>query len=350
MQAEKLQKKLASEGVAAEMISTNPAPPPALRFLQRVPVIRTILREIQYLASLSRIIRHPGVVHHFSASYLYFFMHSAPLLLLGKWTPSRVVLNYRGGKAADFLQSWSWAALPLLRRASRIVVPSEFLQRVFQDSGITATLLPNLADTDLFPFLKRQRFSPRLFVSRSLEPIYDVECVLRAFQIVQGKIPQAVLGIAGDGPEAPRLRTLAREWGLRNVSFYGAVPHEELPALCRQHDIYINASRVDNFPGALVEAACAGLPIVTTRAGGIPEMIRHRENGLLCDIGDAGSLANGVFEILDRQDFARQLAQTAHSWAQQFSWTNVFPQLMQCYGFGVERASPALESGQVLVH
>lgn len=350
VQAEKLKKRLVDEGFAAEVVSTNPALPRPLRNLEQIPAVRTVLREAQYLISLLRIVRSPGVVHHFSASYLFFFLHSAPLLLLGRWTPSKIVLNYRGGQAADFLRGWSWAVLPLLRRADRIVVPSEFLQRVFQDFGLASTLLPNLADTELFPFVERERFSARLFVSRSLEPMYGVECVLRAFQTLQRKIPHAVLGIAGEGSEANRLRSLVREWGLRGVSFYGAVPHGDLPSLYRQHDIYVNASRVDNFPGALVEAACSGLPIVTTRTGGIPEMIRHRENGLLCDLGDADALANGVLEILQHQDAGRQLARAARSWAEQFSWRNVFPQLMQCYGLGTEDRVPALGSDQILVH
>lgn len=350
VQAEKLKKGLASEGIAAEIIPTNPALPWPLKRLEEIPVVRTILQEIQYLISLVRIIRDPGVVHHFSASYLFFFLHSAPLLMLGKWFRAKIVLNYRGGKAEDFLRSWSWAALPLLRRADEIVVPSAFLQRVFRDGGLTSTLLPNLADTELFPFVKRVQISPRLFVSRNLEPMYDLECVLRAFQLVQAKVPQAVLGIAGEGSESGRLRDLVEKRGLRGVTFYGAVRHEELPALYRKHDIYVNASRVDNFPGALVEAACAGLPIVTTRAGGIPEMIHHRENGLLCDVGNADGLANCVCEILEGQELARKLAGNARAWAEQFAWTNIFPGLMHCYGLGIEHDFSSLGSSEILVH
>jgi glycosyltransferase involved in cell wall biosynthesis len=159
-----------------------------------------------------------------------------------------------------------------------------------------------------------------------------------------------MLGIAGEGSEANRLRGLAQMWGLRGVTFYGAVPHEKLSSLYRQHDIYVNASRVDNFPGALVEAACAGLPIVTTRAGGIPDMICHEANGLLCDVGDADALANFVLDLLQRPDLGRQLARAARSWAEKFSWGRVFPQLLQCYGLGDESGAVALAAGQILVH
>jgi glycosyltransferase involved in cell wall biosynthesis len=67
-------------------------------------------------------------------------------------------------------------------------------------------------------------------------------------------------------------------------------------------------------------------------------MIRHRENGLLCDPGDADGLANSVLELLEREDFARRLAHNARVWAEQLSWNNVFPRLLSCYGLAPEHA------------
>jgi glycosyltransferase involved in cell wall biosynthesis len=294
------------------------------------------------------VLHNPGVVHHFSASYLFFFLHSVPLLLLGKRSPVKVVLNYRGGKANEFLQRWSWVVIPLMRTADEVVVPSQYLQRVFQDYGLRSSLLPNIADTELFPFKERTHFFPRLFVSRHLEPMYDIECVLRAFRKVQERVPQATLGIAGNGSEEARLERLVRKLHLRGVTFYGAVPYAELPSLYSQYDIYVNGSRVDNFPGALVEAACAGLPIVTTRAGGISEMIRHGETGLLVEVGDSNALGDGVLKVLDEQGLSRKLARAARSWAEQFSWRSVFPQLLKCYGF--RETDCDLLAGRVLVN
>jgi glycosyltransferase involved in cell wall biosynthesis len=336
LQAEKLAQKLAGEGVAVEVLPTNPTPPMGLAFVSRIPGLRTALREVQYLWSLRAIRRGKGVVHHLSASDLFFFLHSAPLLLLAKGARSKLVLNYRGGKADGFLKSWSWVVVPLLRRAGEVAVPSAYLQRVFGRYGISCSLLPNIADTELFAFRERRELAPRLFVSRHLEPMYDTECVLRAFRRIQQAVPEATLGIAGDGVERSRLQGLVREWGLGGVTFYGAVPYAHLPALYGQHDIYINGSRVDNFPGALVEAACAGLPIVTTRAGGIPEMIEHGRNGLLADIGDDQGLAANVLQLLREPEVAHNMARAARTWAEQFSWRSILPLLLQTYGFSAE--------------
>lgn len=333
LQAERLRSRLLAEGVSLLVISTNPPPPSQLRFLHRIPVFRTLIREAQYLFALRRVLsRRVAVVHHLSASGLYFFLHSAPLLVVARIAGKRAILNYRGGRAADFLRRWGWLAVPLMRLADQVAVPSEFLQRVFAGYGITSVLLPNIAEGDLFSFRERKTFSPRLLVTRNLEPMYNVECVLRAFRIVQSQFPDAVLGIVGSGSQEARLRRMVDQWHLAGVRFYGALRNQDLPAIYAQHDIYINASSVDNFPGALVEAACSGLAIVTTRAGGIPDMLPDRERALLVPLNDHEGLGTAVMECLRNPTFAHKLAQAAHAWARQFSWANVFPRLMECYG------------------
>jgi glycosyltransferase involved in cell wall biosynthesis len=107
---------------------------------------------------------------------------------------------------------------------------------------------------------------------------------------------------------------------LEGVHFKGYVPAAELPALYVAHDIFVNASNADNFPAALVEAACSGLPIVTTAAGGIPDMIRDRENGLLIGLNDHQALAAAFIELVEEPELARRLAWSARAWVEQFSW------------------------------
>lgn len=332
LQAEKLASHLASEGLSVDVIVTNPTPPRLLGWMRQLPMVRTLLRELQYFAMLLRDLPRCDVVHHFSASGLYFFAQSAPLLILSGLLRKRIILNYRGGDAPKFLRRWRRCIVPLVHLADCIAVPSEFLQQLFREYGLEATLLPNIADTALFNWQERQQFAPRLLVTRHLDPMYNVECLLRAFRIVKARFPEARFTVAGDGSDASRLRVLVRSWNLTDVNFSGAVTHRDLPALYAAHDIYVNSSNVDNFPGALVEAACCGLPIVTTRAGGIPNMIRHRRNGVLVDLNDHESLAAGVIEIIEDAGFGRALAREARLWAERFSWRNVFPELLKCYG------------------
>lgn len=350
LQAQKLSVRLAGEGIAVETVATNPALPRPLRFVQRIPAVRTLIRAVQYLWLLIRGVQKATVVHHLSASGLYFFVNSVPALVLGRCMGRPVILNYRGGKAGAFLHGWGWIIVPLMRLAHRIVVPSVFLQKIFHSHGLAASLLPNLADTDSFHYEQRSQFQPRCLVTRNLEPMYDVECVLSAFRSVQDLYPDAVLGIVGSGSEEKKLRAVAAEWKLRNVTFYGALPNESLPKIYAAHDIFVNGSRIDNFPGALVEAACCGLPIVTTRAGGIPDMLRDRETGLLVEVGDAKALAAAVIEVVEKPQLGRDLTRNARRWAEQFSWPRIFPELLSCYGAPRPMtAEPVLEESKLSV-
>jgi glycosyltransferase involved in cell wall biosynthesis len=348
LQADRLVSRLREEGISVDVISTNLTPPGLLRWVEPVPGLRTLVREVQYLSLLMRKLATCDVVHHFSASGLYFFAHSAPLLVLGKLFGKRIMLNYRGGKAADFLKSWGWGAVPFMRMAAQICVPSEFLQQVFKDYGLHSTLLPNIAQIEMFPWKERGQFAPVLLVTRHLEPMYNTECLLRAFRIIQQTYPQAILSVAGDGSETARLRGMVNEWKLSGVHFLGPVAHCNLPTVYASHDIYVNSSNVDNFPGALVEAACCGLPIVTTGAGGIPRMIRNRDSGIVVDLNDEKALAAGVIEIVENSEFARGLAAKARMWAEQFSWKNVLPKLLTSYGSPVTSVEPPLPEAGVL--
>jgi glycosyltransferase involved in cell wall biosynthesis len=349
LQAETLVSRLKEEGISVQLIPVNPEPPGILSWAGHIPGLRTVIRELQFLSVIIRIVPEYEVVHHFSASGLYFFAYSAPLLLVCPWLNKRIILNYRGGNAAKFLKHWGFCAAPLMRRATSICVPSEFLQEVFDEFGLSSTVLPNIAQTEMFPWKKRESFAPSLLVTRHLDPMYNTECLLRAFRIIKARFPEAVLSVAGDGSETMRLRDLVSQWQLDGVKFLGPIAHDELPALYASHDIYVNSSNVDNFPGALVEAACCGLPIVTTGAGGIPSMIKHRENGIVVELNDDRALAAGVGEIVERPEFGQSLARQARKWAEQFSWKEVLPRLLACYGSAATNIETSVPEAEALI-
>ena len=330
VQAQKLVSRLKNEGLAVEFLATNPS---SGRLIQRIPGLRTLVQLAQFKFKLLGAVIRNGVVHHLGASGLFFFVRSAPVLIWGKLLRRRVILNYRGGKADEFLKSWGWLAVPIMRLADHLLVPSAFLQRVFSGYGLKAEILPNIADLEHFSFRVRTSFRPRLLVTRQLEPMYNLPCVLRAFRRIRETEPEAVLGIAGSGSEEAKLRAMVEEWKLEGVTFYGAVANRELPALYDQYDFLINASNVDNFPGALVEAACAGLLIVSTEAGGIPDMVKHGETALLAKLDDDAALANEVLRMVKDQPAAREIAQRANAWVQQYAWSNVYRELTRYYGF-----------------
>jgi len=329
-----LEKMLLREGVDVRVLPTNLEPPRPLKFVCNIPGVRTMFRFGQYMASSASLISEVDVINHFVCCGLYFFVHTLPLVFLARLWKKRIILTYHSGTAGAFLSRWWYVVIPIIRLADHLTVPSAFLQRVFSAYGIKATILPNIVETDLFGYKTRDHIRPRLLCTRQLEPIYNLDCILRAFSLIQQSYPSALLGIAGGGSQESKLRELATELELRNVFFLGFIDHERLPELLSDYDIFINASSEDNFPGAVVEAACNGMPIVTTRAGGIPDMIAHTENGLLVDVGDHDALANGVFALLQNEQFALLLADRARKWAETFSWDDTFNQFTALFELG----------------
>src|ERR1044071_1201788 len=104
-------------------LSINPRLPGALRKLQSVKYLRTVVTSIAYLASLLLRVPRYDVIHIFSASYFSFVLAPTPAILISKIFRKKVLLNYHSGEAEDHLQHWP-SAVATLRLADAIVVQS----------------------------------------------------------------------------------------------------------------------------------------------------------------------------------------------------------------------------------
>lgn len=334
LQAGLLEKLLRLDGVAVTLFPTNfPIP----RALSRLPGLRTLFRSVLIWPKLASAILKADVVHLLAASWEYFFLAVCPTVLVARICGRKIVLNYRGGEAERFFRLFGWLAWPIFQLADVIVTPSEFLAGVIgRRFRRSVSIVPNILDCRRFRFRKRTAIEPKIVISRHLEKKYDIETALSAFRLVQQHYPQSSLWIAGTGPEEARLRKLVSEWGLDNVRFLGHVAQADLPPLYEQCDIFLNSSRVDNFPGALLEASGAGLVVITTDAGGIPFIYKDGETALLAPAGDWQGLAQAVLKVLQSRSLAMNLATQAAAMVQGFDWREVRKPLYRAYGFSPE--------------
>jgi glycosyltransferase involved in cell wall biosynthesis len=297
--------------IELSFVPHNPRLPGPLRYLQRVKYLRTLVTSMAYMALLLRRLRDQDVVHVFSASYWSFLLAPTPAVLLGKWYGKRVVLNYRSGEAADHLTRWRRTAIPVMQRADVIAVPSGYLVDVFAQFGLKARSVFNFVDVERIPYRDRTSLRPIFLANRNFAPHYNVSCVLRAFQLIQQHIPDARLIVAGDGQQREMLHALSRELQLQNVTFLGQVSPDRMSALYDEADIYLNAPSIDNMPNSVIEAFAAGLPVVTTNAGGIPYIVTHEHTGLLADPNDHAMIATHALGLLDNPAVAHRLTTAA---------------------------------------
>jgi len=254
-----------------------------------------------------------------------------PALLIGKLYGRKLLLNYHSGEAEDHLQRWRHSAIPTLRLADTIIVPSAYLVRVFARVGLEAQPIYNLIETDRFRFRERQPLRPVFLCNRNFEKHYGVDRVLRAFAIVQKRIPEAELTVAGDGPERFALEQLARELCLKNTQFTGRVDHHRVIELYDSADLFLNGSEIDNQPLSILEAFACGLPVVTTDAGGIPDMVTHERTALVVRRGAHEQLAASALRLLDNPALAQRMIQLGREECRKYQWEAVRDQWLNAY-------------------
>lgn len=318
----------------------NPQLPARLRWLQQIKYCRTFLTFPLYCIQLLFAIRRSDVVHVFAASYLSFVLAPTPAIHLAHWMRKRVILNYHSGHAEAHLQSWP-SAIKTIRNTDCIAVPSPFLVRVFKKFGLSAVCVPNAVDLSAFRYRVRSTIRPVFLANRNLESIYGVGTVLKAFAVIQARVPTAMLTVAGDGPLKNELQQLARKLALRNVQFVGRVAPVDMPALYDQHDVWLNASNVDNMPLSILEAFASGTAIVSSNAGGIPDLVDNGRTGLLVECGDADALAREAIRVVTDQGLYAALAAAGHAECAKYTWDAVKGQWIDLY---LNRTTPqALE-------
>lgn len=332
IQASRLLERLREDpSLVVDLLPVNPRLPGLGRALQRIKYVRTLVTFPWYLLSVVLAVRRYDVIHIFSASYLSFVLAPTPALLAAWLWRKRSILNYRSGEADDHFRRWRRTALPTVRLADAVVVPSGYLVDVFGTLGVRAQAIPNVVDLDVFLPRERGELAPAFLSNRNLEPLYNVACTIDAFALIQAARPDARLVIAGDGSQRAALEERRRALGLRNVSFVGQIRSQDMAGLYREADIYLNSPMIDNMPTSIIEAFACGLPVVTSDAGGIPYMVEHERTALMFSKGDAAAMAHEALRLLDGSGLARTLITNARHECERYRWSSVRQQWLSVY-------------------
>lgn len=322
IQARDLAEALARDGIDVKFLPVNPRFPRGLRWLRRIPVLRTLVNQAIYGATLLRL-RHTDVAHVFSASYWSFLLSPVPAVLAARAFGKRVVLNYHSGEADDHLAHWGRRVHPFLRRVDAIVVPSVYLKQVFESHGYAARVVRNIIDLSAFRYRRRQPLRPRLLSCRNLEPHYRVQDVLEAFALVKRRYPEATLQVAGYGSQATELKGWTTARAMDGVEFLGRVEPEGIADLYDRADIFLNASEIDNQPISILEAFAAGLAVVSTPTGDIPHMLDQGRLGVLVPHQSPAALADAVCGLLEAPERTARMTAAARDEVRRYTWREV---------------------------
>lgn len=331
-QCEQLVRLLKADGAHVELVRTNAPVWPAA--VGHVPIVRALFRLVPYLGRLWQAAGRNQVLHVLANSGWAWHLLAAPALWIGRLRGTPVVVNYRGGLADEFLSAAPRHVHASLRRAALRVTPSPFLLRVFARHGLDAVVIPNVIDLDRFPARTPRAFgdAPHVVVARNLEPIYGLATAIEALAILRRTYPRATLTIAGSGPLLPALQAQAASLGLAGaVQFPGRIDHRQMPALYAAADVALNPSRVDNMPNSVLEAYASGLPLVSTDAGGVPDIVDDGRTGLLVPVDDAAAMAAALVRVLSDPALAGRLVEAGRRRVESCAWPEVRTMWRQAY-------------------
>lgn len=228
--------------------------------------------------------------------------------LLGRLVRAPVIIAHE--------HTWSYEGQPLRRVTDReliarlasavIAVSNEDRRRMIEVEGIDPARI-RVVRNGIPPLIPSGRdvraeiglspATPVIGTVSVLRPQKALEVLIEATALLRRTLPDVHVLVAGDGPEAGRLRSRAKELGVEGaIHFLGR--RTDVPDLLRALDVAVLSSDYEGLPLSVIEYMAAGLPVVATRVGGVPELVEHGANGLLVERRDPAALARAVAELL----------------------------------------------------
>lgn len=240
------------------------------------------------------------------------------------------VLTLHGGNLPVFARRWPRRVRTLLASAASVTAPSEYLRHRLAEVHPAIVVLPNGIEATAYAFRARVTPQPRLIWLRAFHAIYNPSLAVEVLAQIRPRHPGATLRMIGpdkaDGSRAACVER-ARELGVADaVELIGPVPKSEVARQLRDGDVFLNTSNIDNTPVSVLEAAAAGLAIVSTSVGGIPFLLEHGRSALLVPPADPVAMARAAERILHEPGLGEALSRNARSLAIRHDWPAVITQ------------------------
>jgi L-malate glycosyltransferase len=214
-----------------------------------------------------------------------------------------------------------------IEKSDALSAVSKYLQQETLDAfGCTACridVIPNFVDPKVYD---RARYGDQLRAQfngnrkvlmhiSNFRPVKRVKDVVRVFAKVKQQVP-AVLVMVGDGPDRQDAEQEARELGVdRDVHFLGKI--DSVAPLLAAADLFLLPTNAESFGLSALEALASGTPVIGTSVGGLPEVVKTGETGVLCGVGDVDGMAASAVDILTDAGKWKSMSESAAADARQ---------------------------------
>ncbi|TEU22663.1 MAG: glycosyltransferase family 4 protein [Anaerolineales bacterium] len=199
----------------------------------------------------------------------------------------------------------------LFRQARVITATSHFLADVarhYTDKEVH--VVPFGVDCQVFRPTERINMTSVVTLAfvKHLRVKYGPEYLIRAMSLIVAEYSRTKLLIVGSGELRIQLEALTERLGLtRNISFLGAIEHRQLPELLRNVDMFVMPSIWEGFGVAAVEAQAMEIPVIATKVGGIPEIVRDGITGILVEPRNPEQLATAIIELIENPEKRKEM-------------------------------------------
>ena len=168
----------------------------------------------------------------------------------------------------------------------------------------------------------------------SLVPYKGPDILLKAFKIVKKEFPEVKLIFGGRGQMLVELQSMAKQFGLEDdVIFLGFVEEEDKALYYKSADIFSlpSTNMAESFGIVNLEAMASGIPVVGSNLGGIPDIVKEEENGLLAKPRDPQSLANSLLKLLKDDDLRQKMGNNGRKMAGNYTWDKIAKETENLY-------------------
>ena len=258
-------------------------------------------------------------VHLGSNASLY---RESVFILLAKIFRKRVIAHFHAGDIDNYYPFQSKIGQNFIRRAIRssdkIIAVSEESARQLRNITDSANIsvIPNAIDTSVFKVCKRSSKTNqsdevvRLLFVGAIGKLKGEKDLIKALEILSDRKPNIKVSFLGYGAES--LMSYCNELKVSNfIEFLGAVSLDERIDFFQKADVFVLPTYAEAMPMSVIEAMAAGLPVISTTVGGIPELITDGVDGLLYSPGDVNALADKISFLLDNKNIRNEIGKKA---------------------------------------
>ena len=227
--------------------------------------------------------------------------------------------NWVGGTAA--LGIYNRLDRMVLKKFNALAAVSDTVTERLRDLGVAAEKIKTIANgIDVQAFERARPLAvvqgesgPTIGIVARLDLQKGFEYLLRAVIDLRKTFGGLNLVIVGEGPDRPKIERMIERFGLQ-ANVFLAGQQTDMPGAYAAMDIFVLPSLNEGLPMTILEAMAACKPVVATRVGAVPRVIKHGENGLLVDPGDSNGLRDAVATLLSDPERCRRMGVQAHEW------------------------------------